>query len=279
MRWEDAPYVKLYRDNGPWMDLPLEARGLFAELLKVVDRAGMLKVGDDPARTIARAVNGDTDRVREYFDVLRKDGCVVLRNGFVTLKNYIEAQGARASDKARMSEMRKRDRDANAAEAVSSNQQVAGKIVTRNPQALRSEENRREKNRTDKKKIAADKPPLPFRAAAAVEAVATASAGRFVASVLSAKKAIDLEAVIREQPDLGRWTLVGEWIAAGGDHWKGTLDVRHLGDVRTWFAHADRWNANGRGPVNAKNGNAQRTGNTAPSANFSEAGDKTAEYT
>lgn len=112
----------------------------------------------------------------------------------------------------------------------------------------RREEKRKEVE-VEEKGSSADKPPLPFRAAAAVDTIATASAGHFVASVLTPKKAIDLEAVIRDEPTLEAWTLVGQWLAAGGDGWKGTLDVRHLGDIRTWFAHARQWDAKGRGSV------------------------------
>jgi hypothetical protein len=130
---------------------------------------------------------------------------------------------------------------------------------------------------SDKKKIAAT-PPLPFKPAVAVEALASASCGRFTASKLSKGQAINAQRLIREAPALDTWKLVGEWLAAGGDGWKGDLDVRHLGDFVTWLALANRWNATGRGPVNAKNGNA-KPGNASPTANFAEAGDRTDEYT
>lgn len=124
---------------------------------------------------------------------------------------------------------------------------------------------------------AATAPPLPFKPAEAVLALASASCGRFTASKLSKGQAINTQRLIREAPALSTWTLVGEWLAAGGDGWKGDLDVRHLRDFTTWTAHAERWAANGRGPVNAKNGTA-KTGNTAPGT-FTRGGDLTEEYT
>lgn len=147
MHWEDAPFVKLYRDNGPWMDLSLEARGLFDELLKVVDRAGLLKLGADPVKTIARAVNGDPERVSGYLAELTRDGCVTLRDGVLVMKNYIAAQSARASDKSRQAEARARARDS--ALAIT-NQQLASENVTHQSRGVthesRLEENRREEN-------------------------------------------------------------------------------------------------------------------------------------
>jgi hypothetical protein len=148
MRWEDAPYVKLYRDNGPWMDLSLEARGLFDELLKVVDRAGILRLGADPVKTVARAVNGHPDRVSGYLDELTRDGCVTVRDGALVMRNYVAAQSARASDKARQAESRAR---ASAAALSTNNQSVAKENVTHRSHDVthtsRSEENRSEEKR------------------------------------------------------------------------------------------------------------------------------------
>lgn len=118
MRWEDAPFVKLYRDTGPFMDLSLEARGLFDELLKVVDRAGILRLGADPVRTVARAVNGRPERVKGYLEELTRDGCVTVRDGALLIRNYIEAQSAKASDRARQHESRSRARDLLSGEEV-----------------------------------------------------------------------------------------------------------------------------------------------------------------
>lgn len=149
MRWEDAPYVKLYRDNGPWMDLSLEARGLFDELLKVVDTAGLLKLGADPVKTVARAVNGDPDRVRGYLEELTRDGCVTMRDTHLVIANFVDAQSARASDRARQAASRARARDAlltTSEQEVSTTERHAS--VTHESQHVthesRSEEKRRE---------------------------------------------------------------------------------------------------------------------------------------
>lgn len=123
-----------------------------------------------------------------------------------------------------------------------------------NANAMPSQSQSQSHTQSQKKEIAvADAPPLPFKPDAAVAALAQASCGRFTASKLSKGQAINCNRLIREAPALGTWTLVGEWLAAGGDGWKGVLDVRSLRDFIAWVAQAQAWEANGRGQV-GKNG-------------------------
>ena len=121
---------------------------------------------------------------------------------------------------------------------------------------------------------AGKQPPLPFKPDAAVEALASASGGRFTASKLTKGQAINCQRLIREAPALTTWTLVGQWLTAGGDGWKGDLDVRHLRDFATWVAHAQRWDSSGRGPVNARNGSTPAVGHARPAPHNTE----TTEY-
>ncbi len=144
-------------------------------------------------------------------------------------------------------------------------------------QSQRSESETETETEEEKESTAGKPPPLPFKAEEAVSALATASCGRFTASKLSKGQKINTQRLIREAPALGTWTLVGEWLAAGGDSWKGELDVRDLRDFATWTVRAERWATNGRGPVNAK-GTTAKPGNTAPST-FTKGGDLTDEYT
>lgn len=165
MHWEDAPFVKLYRDNGPWMDLSLEARGLFDELLKVVDRAGLLKLGADPVKTIARAVNGDPARVHGYLDELTRDGCVTLRDGVLVMRNYIAAQGARASDKSRQAEMRARAREM---ALLTGNQSLAAENVTHESRGV-THASLLEENRLDQTRLDQNTPPDSDESAGVVQ--------------------------------------------------------------------------------------------------------------
>jgi hypothetical protein len=92
--------------------------------------------------------------------------------------------------------------------------------------------------------------PLPFKPVEALRAVADASKGRFVATKLDRGQAINAQRVIRAYPDIGDWRLVGEWLGAGGESWKGELDARHLGkNFEAWRAHAAKWRDDGRPPI------------------------------
>ena len=45
MRWSEERWVKLYtRDEAAWLAVSLGARGLFYELMRKVDGAGLLRV-------------------------------------------------------------------------------------------------------------------------------------------------------------------------------------------------------------------------------------------
>jgi biotin carboxyl carrier protein len=173
------------------------------------------------------------------------------------------------------------------AEEFSEKQSKAGKLrhakpANAQPQhrvpAQPSQSHTQSQSQSQREIAAADAPPLPFKPAEAVQALASASCGRFTASKLSKGQAINCQRLIREAPALSTWTLAGEWLAAGGDGWKGQLDIRNLGDFSTWVAHAERWVANGRGPVNAKNGTS-KTGNTPPTASYAVGGEATEEFT
>ncbi len=100
MRWEDERYVRVYtRDTVDWQVLSFEAQGLFALLLRKVDRAGLLRLGKHGARGAAVAV-GHPGRAD------------VINAALGELLDYVEAQEANASDRARQQTRRERDRDA-----------------------------------------------------------------------------------------------------------------------------------------------------------------------
>ena len=75
------PWVKLYREErGSFAVLPLMARGLFAELLKLADEDGVIDCGGmKPEAYIFRVLGADkSDRrmVRKYLPMLLADGCI-----------------------------------------------------------------------------------------------------------------------------------------------------------------------------------------------------------
>ena len=145
MRWEDEPYVRLYKRETPeWAVLSWEARALFHEMLKKTDLAGILIVGKSGLRGLAGLVRmpvNVVDRALHGEEGLLADGCVVEIDGGYLMPNYVEAQQARQSDRARKQEQRNRDRAAKLATSravtprppaseVSREQEETGQSVT-----------------------------------------------------------------------------------------------------------------------------------------------------
>lgn len=123
MRWEDERYVRVYtRDTTDWLALSFDAQALFLMLLRKVDRAGLLPLGKHGKRGAAIAVGHpqNWERIAPAFEELLADGCVTLTSDGTRLlvPNFLAAQEARASDKARQSKSRELDRDTAAAESV-----------------------------------------------------------------------------------------------------------------------------------------------------------------
>lgn len=111
MRWEDERYVRLYtRDTTDWLGLSFDAQALFALLLRKVDRAGLLPLGKHGKRGVAIAIGHPREwgRLEPALEELLTDGCVRLTDDGATIlvPNFIRAQEARASDKARQQKHR-----------------------------------------------------------------------------------------------------------------------------------------------------------------------------
>lgn len=115
MEWCDEPWVKLYRrDTADWLLLSWRARGLFYSLLRVVNRAGVLELGRTGKRAVAvlLGAGGDWKEIVEALDELIADGCVQVNGASLVIPNFVEAQEATQSDKARAKASRQRRRDA-----------------------------------------------------------------------------------------------------------------------------------------------------------------------
>lgn len=114
MRWEDESYIRWYRRNTPeWCLMSWQARGLFGLILREVDRAGILELGKLGLKAVAVAVRAPWDEIEKPLVDLIEDGCLVHRNDLriVLVPNFIAAQEANASDKARQRASRERARD------------------------------------------------------------------------------------------------------------------------------------------------------------------------
>lgn len=112
MDWSNERYVRLYtRDSLTWKLWPWQSRAIFCALLRKVDRAGVLDVGDhDPALGVAAVTEIPSEVVVEFLPPLISSGAVTARDGQVALPGYLDAQEAKYSDKQRQSESRARRR-------------------------------------------------------------------------------------------------------------------------------------------------------------------------
>jgi hypothetical protein len=122
MRWEDERYIRVFtRDTPDWMALGYDAQCLFMQLLRKVDRAGILPIGKHGKKSVAIVLGQVVlweSRIAPALDVLLEDGCVVMDSDKLVIRNFIEAQECRASDALRSKEKRERARELGKSEKV-----------------------------------------------------------------------------------------------------------------------------------------------------------------
>ena len=110
MDWQNERYVRLYiRDTGDMLAVGWQGRALFSELLRKVDRAGVIDEADPDILSellrIPIAVLGPALARLEARKI------VEIVDGKLVIPNFIEAQETRSSDRQRQAESRARRRD------------------------------------------------------------------------------------------------------------------------------------------------------------------------
>lgn len=120
MRWADERYVRVYtRDTGDWLALGWQAQAMFLLLLRKSDRAGILATGRGGIRGLAALAGMPVEVAQEAVALLLEDGCLrQCEGGGYLIPNFIAAQEARASDKARQQKLRETARDVAASHVV-----------------------------------------------------------------------------------------------------------------------------------------------------------------
>lgn len=98
------PWFKLHREErGSFAQLPLLARALFCEILKLTDDDGRIGLGGkEPWHAIAFALGADrSDRraLRKYVPMLLEDGCLVLEGDALVAPNWGRFQGVEPTQK------------------------------------------------------------------------------------------------------------------------------------------------------------------------------------
>ena len=112
LEWSDERYVRLYtRDTSSWLLGPWEARAVLGPVLRKVDRAGTISLGDEGLEALAVVVLMPIEVVRVGMAWWLKRGTFELAGGTLVAVNFIEAQEAIASNAQRSREKRERARD------------------------------------------------------------------------------------------------------------------------------------------------------------------------
>ena len=119
-----------------------------------------------------------------------------------------------------------------------------------------------------KRRTAKPEAPPPFGIGEAFEALASSALGRFSAGTprdWTKGHRIAVAKVIRAYPTLDEWSVLGAWLAAGGDRYRGTLSVAWAASsaLPDAMARARDWHAQGR-PV--LDGHRQHSAPQAPPA-------------
>lgn len=112
MDWSNERWVKLYtRDTADWLTLSWQAQGLFALLLRKVNRLGMLDLGRHGKRGLAAHFGGGAAwaSLEPALDELLLDGCVAIAGQHLIIPNFAEAQAATQSPAQRKRTQRERE--------------------------------------------------------------------------------------------------------------------------------------------------------------------------
>lgn len=114
MNWETERYVRVYtRDTADWLALSWDAQSLFVQLLRKVDRAGILPLGRHGKRAVAMVLNRLDlwdSRIAPALDELLADGCIQVHGDLLIIPNYTAAQEAKSSDAERKRRQREKSK-------------------------------------------------------------------------------------------------------------------------------------------------------------------------
>lgn len=112
MRWEDERYVRVYtRDTATWMMLSWQARAVLLEMFRKCDRAGIVEMGEHGVDGLAAVLRMPSEVVGMAIPELALRKCIEVVDSRIVIPNFIAAQEAKQSDKARQRAQRERARD------------------------------------------------------------------------------------------------------------------------------------------------------------------------
>ncbi len=112
MKWEEERYVRLFtRDSVTWVGWPWQSRALFCLLLRKVDRAGIMELGEHGMEGVAVMAGMPLDVVQEAIKPLLASRSVVVNGEALIFPKFIEAQESISSPASRQRDSRDRRRD------------------------------------------------------------------------------------------------------------------------------------------------------------------------
>lgn len=166
MDWSNERWVKLYtRDTSDFLLLSWQARGLFALILRAVNRRGEIDLGRTGPRSLAVILHASHDAaaIMACLNELIADGCVAVEGHTLRVVNFETAQSTALSDAARARAHREKLRDELVAkrdasvtfrdgtntksDAVVTGSHAPSRGVTHRVEEKRGEENRTEESR------------------------------------------------------------------------------------------------------------------------------------
>lgn len=166
MDWSNERWVKLYtRDTSDFLLLSWQARGLFALILRAVNRRGEIDLGRTGPRSLAVILHASHDAaaIMACLNELIADGCVAIEGQTLRVVNFETAQSTALSDAARARAHREKlrdelvtKRDASVTKRDGTNTKSDGTVtgghaasrgVTHRVDKKRGEENRTEESR------------------------------------------------------------------------------------------------------------------------------------
>lgn len=111
MNWADERYVRLYtRDTATWKMLSWQSKALLSLLLRKLDRAGVIELGEDGLEALSFMVELPLEVVETGLDGLLKRKTVVWSGTALVMPKFLEAQEVPITDAQRKRDQRERER-------------------------------------------------------------------------------------------------------------------------------------------------------------------------
>lgn len=111
MNWEGERYVRLYtRDTVNWKLLPWQSKCVIPLVMRKLDRAGMLDLGDAGVDGLAALIDLPVEVVAPGIDGALKGNVFVVADGTLVMPHFLEAQECQQTDAQRQRDLRERRR-------------------------------------------------------------------------------------------------------------------------------------------------------------------------